>query len=86
LTFISLKRCSQINSHTVYPWILNFCNNVTNDDQLHAVQFPDVNTASLPPNSRFSMSAGDFLQVYNEPSSFICIIIYQLSKMDFLFR
>jgi carnosine N-methyltransferase len=52
----------------MYPWILNFCNNITNDDQLRGVQFPDVNTASLPHNTRFSMSAGDFLQVYNEPS------------------
>jgi carnosine N-methyltransferase len=59
----------------MYPWILNFCNNITNDDQLRGVQFPDVNTASLPHNSRFSMSAGDFLQVYNEPSLWIFIEI-----------
>ncbi len=65
-----MNRCSQINIHTIYPWILNFCNNVTNEDQSRAAQFPDVNTASLPLNARFSMSAGDFLQIYNEPSSF----------------
>lgn len=59
-----------MNAHTIHPWILNFCNNVSNEDQLRAVQFPDVNTATLPPNARFSMSAGDFLQVYTEPSQF----------------
>jgi len=68
-----LNKCSQINCHTIYPWILNFCNNMTNEDQLRAVQFPDVNTASLPPNARFSMSAGDFLQVYDDPDDWHCV-------------
>ncbi|UJR32730.1 hypothetical protein I4U23_020189 [Adineta vaga] len=68
-----LNKCSQVNAHTIHPWILNFCNNVSNDDQLRAVQFPDVNTASLPVDSRFSMSAGDFLQIYNDPNDWDCI-------------
>jgi carnosine N-methyltransferase len=59
-----------MNVHTIHPWILNFCNNVTNDDQIRAAEFPDINTASLSANSRFSMSAGDFLQIYDEPSLF----------------
>lgn len=42
---------------------------MSNEDQLRAVQFPDVNTASLPANARFSMSAGDFLQIYDDPST-----------------
>ncbi|CAM4920400.1 unnamed protein product [Rotaria socialis] len=68
-----LNRCSHINAHTIHPWILNFCNNLSNEDQLRSAQFPDVNTASLPSNSRFSMSAGDFLQVYNEPNDWDCV-------------
>ena len=39
-----------------------------NDDQIRLIQFPDVNPATLPTNARFSMSAGDFLQVYDESS------------------
>ncbi|CAF3505224.1 unnamed protein product [Adineta steineri] len=68
-----LNKCSQINAHAIYPWILNFCNNITNDDQSRAVQFPDVDTSSLPMDSRFSMSAGDFLQIYNDPNDWDCV-------------
>lgn len=65
---ILIIRCTEINVHTIHPWILNFCNNFKNEDQLRPVQVPDVNTSDLPPMARFSMSAGDFLQVYNDPS------------------
>ncbi|CAF0993006.1 unnamed protein product [Didymodactylos carnosus] len=62
-----LNRCQQVNATTIYPWVLQFCNNYSNEDQLRAARFPDVDTSSLPQNARFSMSAGDFLHVYNEP-------------------
>lgn len=84
MIFIYLNRCSQINAHSIHPWILNFCNNVTNDDQLRAIQFPDVNTATLPPNCRFSMSAGDFLQIYDDPSSLHFSELYNIYIYSFL--
>jgi len=68
-----LNKCTKINEHQIHPWILNFCNNMKNDDQIRSIQFPDVNPATLPANARFSMSAGDFLQVYNDPDDWDCV-------------
>ena len=36
-------------------------------DQIEPIRFPDVDPSELPPNSNFSMAAGDFLEVYQEP-------------------
>ncbi|XP_028658190.1 carnosine N-methyltransferase [Erpetoichthys calabaricus] len=68
-----LNRCSEVNSRTLYPWIHQFSNNKQSADQTRPVHFPDVNPQSLPPNSDFSMVAGDFLEVYTEPCSWDCI-------------
>ena len=35
--------------------------------QLQAVRIPDVDPFDLPEEGRFSMAAGDFLEVYSEP-------------------
>jgi carnosine N-methyltransferase len=35
--------------------------------QTSSCKFPDVNPADLPPNSNFSMAAGDFLEIYTDP-------------------
>ena len=53
----------------IYPWIHSFCNIRSSEDQLKECRFPDE-LPLLPSNSDFSMSAGDFLEVYNEPSRF----------------
>eukprot|EP00128_Syssomonas_multiformis_P000879 Colp12_sorted_trinity150504_noHs@22405 len=61
-----LNRSGGPFQYTIYPWILNFSNNYHMEDQLRAVRVPDIDPACLPPNSNFSMAAGDFLEVYLE--------------------
>lgn len=61
-------RCEKENSMTLYPWIHEFSNNKMSTDQTRGVTFPDVNPQNLPPDSDFSMVAGDFLEVYMDPS------------------
>ncbi|KAM3611418.1 uncharacterized protein V6R79_018205 [Siganus canaliculatus] len=68
-----LNRCEQVNSLTVYPWIHQFSNNKKSADQTRPIRFPDVNPQSLAPNADFSMVAGDFVEVYNEPESWDCV-------------
>ena len=36
-------------------------------DQIEPIRFPDVDPSDVPPNANFSMAAGDFLEVYQEP-------------------
>lgn len=36
------------------------------DSALAPVKFPDVNPAVIPPTASFSMTAGDFLEVYTK--------------------
>ncbi|XP_063769931.1 carnosine N-methyltransferase isoform X2 [Pseudophryne corroboree] len=68
-----LNRCSQINAFKLYPWIHQFSNNVRSVDQVRPVYFPDVNPHDLPSNANFSMTAGDFQEIYSETSSWDCI-------------
>ncbi|KAL0979669.1 hypothetical protein UPYG_G00188040 [Umbra pygmaea] len=69
-----LNRCEKINSMTLYPWIHQFSNNKRSSDQTRSITFPDVNPQSLPPNSDFSMVAGDFQEVYTEPDTWDCVV------------
>lgn len=62
-----MLRCEKVNSLTLYPWVHQFSNNKMSGDQTRAVTFPDINPHSLPPDSDFSMTAGDFLEVYTDP-------------------
>eukprot|EP00063_Salmo_salar_P052851 XP_014027686.1 PREDICTED: carnosine N-methyltransferase-like isoform X2 [Salmo salar] len=59
----SFLRCEKVNSMTLYPWIHQFSNNKRSSG---------VNPQSLPPNSDFSMVAGDF-QVFTEPNTWDCV-------------
>ena len=59
-----------MNVHTLYPWIHQYCNNMSSADQIRPAQFPDVNPADMPPDANFSMAAGDFLEVYEDPGLF----------------
>ncbi|CAB1321632.1 unnamed protein product [Coregonus sp. 'balchen'] len=65
--------CEKVNSMTLYPWIHQFSNNKRSSDQTRPISFPDVNPQSLPPNSDFSMVAGDFQEVYTEPNTWDCV-------------
>lgn len=53
---------------TLYPWIHSNCNSLTDEDQLRAVQFPDLHPGSAGITEGFSMCAGDFVEVYSHPS------------------
>ncbi|XP_019858904.1 PREDICTED: carnosine N-methyltransferase-like [Amphimedon queenslandica] len=59
--------------HTVHPWALKTCNNLEYSHQLSSIKIPDVNPSELPQYGLFSMSAGDFLQVYTEKDQWDCI-------------
>ncbi|XP_012499871.1 PREDICTED: UPF0586 protein C9orf41 homolog [Propithecus coquereli] len=60
--------CSEINKYKLYPWIHQFSNNRRSADQIRPIFFPDVDPHSLPPGSNFSMTAGDFQEIYSECS------------------
>nr|XP_032642920.1 carnosine N-methyltransferase-like isoform X3 [Chelonoidis abingdonii] len=68
-----LNRCSEINSHKLYPWIHQFSNNRRSADQIRPVYFPDVDPHSLPSGANFSMTAGDFQEIYSECNMWDCI-------------
>jgi len=69
-----LNVCSQAESISIYPWIHNSCNIMSNNDQLREVKIPDV-VPRLPAESSqcFSMAAGDFLDIYTEPNRWDCV-------------
>jgi len=59
-----------VNAYTLYPWVHQYCNNMSQADQICAVRFPDVSPTDMPPDANFSMAAGDFLEVYEDPGTF----------------
>ena len=61
-----LNKCKAVNSFKIHPYIHNFCNNISDTDQLTAIAFPDIDPNQLPEDKKFSMAAGDFLDVYND--------------------
>jgi len=63
---VIVNRCHDVNMYTLYPWVHQYCNNMSNADQIRPIEFPDVSPTDMPPNSNFSMAAGDFLEVYED--------------------
>ncbi|KAG5308821.1 CARME methyltransferase, partial [Acromyrmex insinuator] len=68
-----LNKCRDINLYQVHPWVHQYMNNLKPEHQTQAVSFPDVSPSDLPGNAQFSMTAGDFLEVYTESSHWDCI-------------
>ncbi|KAG0243489.1 hypothetical protein BGW41_002029 [Actinomortierella wolfii] len=64
-----LNKTTTTKQYTVYPFIHTFSNIVKPEDVMTSVQIPDVNPNTLPKNVDFSMVAGDFVEVYNEPEN-----------------
>ncbi|CAM9860404.1 unnamed protein product [Lampetra planeri] len=60
-----LNRCHEVDSVRLYPWVLQFSNTRRAWDRVRPVLVPDVDPSALPPGADFSMSAGDFLEVYS---------------------
>ncbi|KAH8858866.1 Carnosine N-methyltransferase [Schistosoma japonicum] len=42
--YFILNTCKQINEYKLYPWVAQFCNNMSREDQMSPVYFPDVYT------------------------------------------
>ena len=55
------------------------CNNLKFEDTVRPVKFPDVFPSTLPYKNRFSMIAGDFLEVCSEEGFYVFCL--QLFKM-----
>lgn len=68
-----LNRCQEINSYKIHPWIHQHMNNLRSSDQIKTVYFPDVNPRNLKYNTKFSMVAGDFLEVYTKCCEWHCV-------------
>ena len=62
-----LNTCTSPGTDTIHPWLHQTVNVVRNDDQVRSIRIPDINPQELNGNPDFSMSAGDFLEVYTEP-------------------
>lgn len=61
--FCLFYRCVVANQCTIYPWVHQVVNNLSQQNQLVPVSFPDVSPTKFPPKGTMNMVAGDFLQV-----------------------
>jgi carnosine N-methyltransferase len=68
-----LNRCKGVNLYRLYPFVHQYTNNYSSSDQVRYIMFPDLDPSELPPNTQFSMAAGDFMEVYQEPDSWHCV-------------
>lgn len=66
-----LNCCKTVEEFQVFPWIHQYCNNLSAQDQTLSVRFPDVRIDLS--GDTFSMTAGDFLEVYTEPERWHCV-------------
>lgn len=64
-----LNMCGGRGTDKIHPWLHQTVNVVSNDDQVRDIAIPDIDPHDLSDNPNFSMSAGDFLEVYVEPDS-----------------
>jgi len=72
-----LNNCQTVDCFKIQPYIHQFCNNLSSKDQLREIHFPDIDPNMLPEDAKFSMAAGDFLEVYSTPeyvSSMDCVV------------
>eukprot|EP00252_Welwitschia_mirabilis_P027433 TRINITY_DN9401_c0_g1_i1.p1 TRINITY_DN9401_c0_g1~~TRINITY_DN9401_c0_g1_i1.p1 ORF type:complete len:591 (-),score=124.18 TRINITY_DN9401_c0_g1_i1:266-1831(-) len=65
-----LNHTHKAREWVIYPWIHSNCNSLSDEDQLRPVHFPDLHPGSAGITEGFSMCAGDFVEVYNDPSQF----------------
>lgn len=68
-----LNRCVIENQCTFYPWVHQFVNNLSRNNQIEAITFPDVSPTKFPPKGTMNMVAGDFLQVYRDEDYWDCV-------------
>ncbi|KAK7055822.1 carnosine N-methyltransferase [Favolaschia claudopus] len=63
-----LNRTTEINAHTIYPYVHSFSNVVSDQDMMRPITIPDILPSDLPPGSNFSLIAGDFEEIYGAES------------------
>ena len=70
-----LNETNFIKEFEIFPYVHVQSNHLMRKDQQRCIQIPDINPSNLPENSKFSMVAGDFLEIYsNQKSEWNCII------------
>jgi carnosine N-methyltransferase len=70
-----LNNVTEKEKYTIYPYCLQKNNVFSLDDIMKPIKIPDINPASLKEDSDFSMTAGDFLEVYgNQKNEWNCVI------------
>ncbi|CAG9766502.1 unnamed protein product [Ceutorhynchus assimilis] len=72
VSFYVLNLCQDIDQYLIYPWIHQFCNNHSVEDQMTEARFPDVKPTPSE-EGNFSMTAGDFLEVYTTKEEWDCV-------------
>ncbi|XP_066247911.1 carnosine N-methyltransferase [Euwallacea similis] len=72
VSFYVLNLCQNIDEYVIYPWIHQYCNNHSIDDQLTSARFPDIKPKPSE-DGGFSMTAGDFLEVYTTKNEWDCV-------------
>lgn len=60
------NRTDEIEQYTIYPYVHSFSNMPNKDALLRPIRVPDVLPSDLPPNTNFSLVAGDFEEVYGK--------------------
>lgn len=63
-SFYILNKCNESSEFKIYPYLKHFSNNFRNEDQIRGVSVPDVLPGSHITERNFSMTAGDFVEVY----------------------
>ncbi|XP_059067059.1 uncharacterized protein LOC131073111 isoform X2 [Cryptomeria japonica] len=63
-----LNHCQAAMEWVIHPWIHSNCNSLSDEDQIRPVYFPDIHPGSAGIMEGFSMCAGDFVEVYGDPS------------------
>ena len=69
-------RCKSVSDHVICPWVHQYSNLVSYQHQLAAITIPDVCPSDVSGLKDFSMSAGDFLQVYTNPGTCVCVCVW----------
>lgn len=64
LSLTTNQRSTQINQHTIYPYIHSFSNVRSNETLLRGFKIPDVLPSEIPTGPSFSLVAGDFEEIY----------------------
>jgi len=59
-----LNRVERVDQFELFPNVHQFSNTWALEDQLRGVRIPDIIPQGLPQTADFSMTAGDFLEVY----------------------